>query len=169
MEGKVGITNVEVQSNAIGVSFNLDEVDTELINLLDFYTDLEEIGVYDFTGTMDYALEFDANWALASLACYIHGSLTLDWDEIPDTPIDFNEEVLELDVVFTISQQGYYPPSEDQIKDGEVGDKRDPTDFLSPFDIPSYPIAVLGIIGLVSVFTLVKKLKNKAIIKNICI
>ena len=158
MEGKVGITNVEVQSNAIGISFNLDNVDAELIDLMEFYTGLEDIGVYDFTGTMDYALEFDANWVLLSMATYIHGGLTLDTGNVENFPIDFNEEPLELDLVFIICQDGFFPPSEDQIKDGEIGENRDPGS--SAFNIPSYPIAVLGIIGLVSVFALVKKHKK---------
>ena len=158
LEGKVGITNIEVQSNAIGISFNLDEVDAELIEIIDFFTGLEEIGIYNFTGTINYALEFDDNWVLLSMAIYIDGDLTLDWINIPDAPINFNIEVLELDLVLTICQQGYYPPSIDQIQNGEVGENRNPSSM--PFDIPSYPLAALGIIGLISVFALIKKYKK---------
>jgi len=140
--------------------------------------DLELVGIERFKGGFGISLEYDEDFALLAASVYMAGGATLNtslidfnstmfangsWtvenQNIIDT-LDITSEDFGIALNMSICREGYVPPSLQQILDGDLGDNRDQTDpdFGGLFaNIPSYPIAVISVFGLITIASIIRK------------
>jgi len=146
---KGGVSDIHVDEKSVGFVWNLDDVDSELLDLSSTLVDLNEIGIIDQIGKISFAAEYDNDWALETFTVYAHVGLTLDTDTISGAP-NINNEDVSFDITYTIAREGVNPPTEEEILNGQLGGN-------SPFDIPGFPIWLVGLFGLISIAALVVK------------
>ncbi len=162
---KMGIIALKANTHGIGIAFSSDDVDDVFfeqetdINL----TAIEE-SLTDYQALFHGAIEYDEDFALASFVSYADTSFSLDtMDLLADNESApyIDDEPFHLAVVTSIVREGYTAPTPTQIEAGEIGDDRDMEEggnLLAIFDnIPGYPTAILGILGLVSIAGLIIK------------
>lgn len=147
-----GVSDIFVDEKSVGIVWNVDDVNVDFfeeaaeVNLSEY---LAPYGITDYTGNAAFAAEYDNDWALATFAVYAHLGITLDTAGISGAP-QLTDEDISIDITFTIARDGINPPSEDNIKEGEIGDSR-------PFVIPGFPIWIVGLFGISSIAALVVK------------
>ena len=147
-----GVSQIYVDEKSIGILWDIGNVDPDLLEEAwgeNYTDDLANAGIDDYVGTIAFAAEYDENWALNTFAIYAHIGITLDTDTIPDAP-NLNNEDISIDITYTISREGVNPPSEENIESGQIGEN-------SPFEIPGFPIWVIGLFGIISIAALVVK------------
>lgn len=147
-----GISDIYVDEKSVGIVWNIDNVDEDLLADaygVNFTGDLADIGIADYSGSLLFAMEYDNDWSLETFAVYAHIGLTLDTTGIPDAP-DLDDEDVELNFTFTIAREGVSPPTEDDIRNGKIGEN-------SAFEIPGFPIWLVGLFGIISIAALIVK------------
>ncbi len=147
-----GVSDIYVDEKAVAIVWNIDNVDEDLLEDAfgeNFTDDLADVGIADYSGSVAFAMEYDNDWALETFAVYAHIGLTLDTTGLEGAP-DLNDEEVSLDFTFTFCRDGVKPPTEDDIKAGKVGEN-------SGFEIPGYPMLIVGLFGMISIAALVVK------------
>ena len=149
---KGGVSEIHVDEKSIGFIWDLDNVDEEFLEELvpsSSMSEPDDFGIDDYTGSVAFAAEYDKDWALATFVIYAHIGLTLDTTGIEDAP-DLTNEDISIDITYTLARDGVNPPTEENIVEGKIGQSR-------AFEIPGFPIWLVGLFGLISVAALVVK------------
>ena len=146
---RAGVSEIHVDEKSVGCVWNLADVDPDLIEDGESEVNLTEEGIVDYIGTVAFAMEYDDDWALETFVIYAHVGLTLDTTECTDAPNLVDEDV-SFDITYTIARDGVSPPTEEEVLNGLIGEN-------SPFDIPGFPIWIVGLFGLISIAALVVK------------
>jgi hypothetical protein len=146
---KGGVSEIHVDEKSVSFVWNLANVDPELLDLSTTVLNLTEVGIVDHIGTIALAAEYDNDWALETFTAYAHVGLTLDTTTISGAP-NINNEVVSFDIAYSIAREGVTPPTEEDILGGLIGGD-------SAFEIPGFPIWIVGLFGLISIAALVVK------------
>jgi len=149
--GRGGVSAIHVDEKSVGFVWNLADVDPDMVEQGESESEvnLTDVGIMDHIGTVAFAMEYDDDWALETFVIYAHVGLNLDTTGLADAPNIVDEDV-SFDITYTIAREGVNPPTEEEVLNGLIGEN-------SPFEIPGFPIWIVGLFGLISIAALVVK------------
>ena len=167
-----GISTFVVNSQSVGISWSLNGIDFLALDAImeytegnlenDFADQLAQMGIdYDNSAAgVSMALEYDADMVLASVAYYINMELAIDETELPTELADLGGEMVNITFSQSFVREGYVPPTEQQIQNGDVGEDRSLSGGFDWSSIPGYSGMLVALLSIASTFVLISRKKH---------
>lgn len=167
-----GISAFHVNNQSVAISWALNGVDFDTIDTLINYTegilenDFEEelasinIDYENSAAVFTMALEYDENMVLVSAAQFVDLSVAIAGQGLP-TGLDIGGEIISLSFEQSLVREGYVPPSETQIQEGELGESRNLTGGFDLSSIPGYSGLFVALISVASTFVLISRKRRE--------
>lgn len=171
--GIMGVSTFYVDDTSIGISWSMNAADfNEIEDILnytdgdlegDFEEELQDMGIdyENSAAAFSFALEYDSDMVLASVAYYIDLTIVLDQQGLPTDLAILDDEILEISIGESMVRDGYVAPTKDQINDGEVGENRNLGGGFSLSNIPGYSFLFIGLISIVSTFAIIQRIYRR--------
>jgi len=163
-----GISTFHVDSQSVAIVWASTALNFNTLDALLEYTEgnlesdfADELLYYGIdyensAASVSFALEYDSDMVLASVASYIDITLAIDGTEqnLP-SGVDLDGEIVTISLIQSLVKDGVKAPTIDQINEGDIGEERNLTGGFDFSSIPGYSGLFVGLISIVSTSVLI--------------